>query len=290
MEIISSSSSEEMAAQTIQTITILLIVASTLTFWGLCWIIASYLRQKSNNHQTIVDRFGLDFLIHFMTFNTIINAIICLIRLDYKCGETFAFLIQALSIFQFFTFLTWFIAIIFVKYVTIFHPSLFADSDHTDEEILVKARFYTTGISIILFIIEVGVFQNSTQSFIFRRLSGKEADKEIRSRLGVMHLFVFATVISIIYVNFKIKKSGYQEANSPNWLRKFKFCSLFVCLALISLVLIYATFPVKKIKSPIFQCIVSVVFSWTSTLLPAVFIMTYDNLRLYFVQKCSYFS
>ena len=290
MEIISSSSSEEMAAQTIQTITILLIVASTLTFWGLCWIIASYLRQKSNNHQTIVDRFGLDFLIHFMTFNTIINAIICLIRLDYKCGETFAFLIQALLIFQFFTFLTWFIAIIFVKYVTIFHPSLFADSDHTDEEILVKARFYTTGISIILFIIEVGVFQNSTQSFIFRRLSGKEADKEIRSRLGVMHLFVFATVISIIYVNFKIKKSGYQEANSPNWLRKFKFCSLFVCLALISLVLIYATFPVKKIKSPIFQCIVSVVFSWTSTLLPAVFIMTYDNLRLYFVQKCSYFS
>ena len=290
MEIISSSSSEEMAAQTIQTITILLIVASTLTFWGLCWIIASYLRQKSNNHQTIVDRFGLDFLIHFMTFNTIINAIICLIRLDYKCGETFAFLIQALSIFQFFTFLTWFIAIIFVKYVTIFHPSLFADSDHTDEEILVKARFYTTGISIILFIIEVGIFQNSTQSFIFRRLSGKEADKEIRSRLGVMHLFVFATVISIIYVNFKIKKSGYQEANSPNWLRKFKFCSLFVCLALISLVLIYATFAVKKIKSPIFQCIVSVVFSWTSTLLPAVFIMTYDNLRLYFVQKCSYFS
>ena len=290
MEIISSSSSEEMAAQTIQTITILLIVASTLTFWGLCWIIASYLRQKSNNHQTIVDRFGLDFLIHFMTFNTIINAIICLIRLDYKCGETFAFLIQALLIFQFFTFLTWFIAIIFVKYVTIFHPSLFADSDHTDEEILVKARFYTTGISIILFIIEVGIFQNSTQSFIFRRLSGKEADKEIRSRLGVMHLFVFATVISIIYVNFKIKKSGYQEANSPNWLRKFKFCSLFVCLALISLVLIYATFAVKKIKSPIFQCIVSVVFSWTSTLLPAVFIMTYDNLRLYFVQKCSYFS
>ena len=290
MEIISSSSSEEMAAQTIQTITILLIVASTLTFWGLCWIIASYLRQKSNNHQTIVDRFGLDFLLHFMTFNTIINAIICLIRLDYKCGETLAFLIQAISIFQFFTFLTWFIAIIFVKYVTIFHPSLFADSDHTDEEILVKARFYTTGISIILFIIEVGIFQNSTQSFIFRRLSGKEADKEIRSRLGVMHLFVFATVISIIYVNFKIKKSGYQEANSPNWLRKFKFCSLFVCLALISLVLIYATFAVKKIKSPIFQCIVSVVFSWTSTLLPAVFIMTYDNLRLYFVQKCSYFS
>ena len=269
-----------MIAQTILTITISLIVISTLTCWGLCWIIASYLHQKPDNYKTILDRFLLDFLFYFLIFNTIANAIIILIRLDYQYGETLALLIQAISTFSSVIFMTWFITTIFVKYVSIFHPSFFADSDNTDGEILVKARFYSTGIAIILFFLEVGVFQNSNQSFIYLKLLAEDGKK---SQPGILHLLVFITMISIIYVNLKIKRSGYQEADSKIWLQKI--IAMVVCV-----VLILVSFPVGPGKSQIFQSVISVFLSWTVTLVPALSIVTYNNLRLYLSQKFSCFS
>ena len=272
-----------MSPLTIQTVTISLLVISTITSWGLCWIIASYLRQKPQNYQTLVDHFALDFLFHFIVFNTNMNLVICLMRSEYQFDKTFALFIQAISTLSVYALLIWFIIIIFVKYITIFHPSLVADSDYTDEEILVKARFYTGGITIVLFIIEFCFFQNFWCAFIFLMLSGIEQDKLQRFRLKNVHLLALATITSIIYVNFKINKSGYKERNSKKWLQKV--------IAVVCIILIAATFPVAKSsgRSQIIKSYISVLFSWTSTLLPAFFIATYDNLRHYLLKRFSLF-
>ena len=262
----------------IQTITILVLVISTVTSWGLCWTIASYLRQKSQNYQTLVDHFVLDFLFHFVVFKTIIDVIICLTRSQYQCGETFAVLFQVISALSILSLLTWLIAVIFVKYTTIFHPSLFADSDHTDEEILVKARFHHYGIVIFQFILEFGYFQNFRHSIIYLKLSGKKDTEQQGFHPGILHLLILATISSIIYVNLRIKKSGYQHKKSKKWLQK-------IIPVVICFVLIYTFFPVNSTRPEVLKSAVACIFSWTVALLPALFIATYDNLRNYLLQK-----
>ena len=262
----------------IQTITILVLVISTVTCWGLCWTIASYLCQKSQNYQTLVDRFVLDFLFHFVVFKTIMDVTICLFRFQYQCGETFALLFQAISALSILSLLTWLIAVILVKYTTIFHPSLFADSDDTDKEILLKARFFHYGIIIIQFILEFGYLQNFQHSFIYLKLSGKKDAKQQRFHPGILHLLILATISSIIYVNLKIKRSGYQDKRSKKWLQKL--IPVIICF-----VLIYTFFPVHSTRPEILKSAVACIFSWTVALLPALFIATYDNLRNYLSQK-----
>ena len=260
-----------------QTISISLI-ATTITCLILCWIIASYLHQKPENHLTIVDRFFLDLLFHFAVVDIIFNCIICLIRSNYQFGETLALLIDAFSTFSIFNFLNWFIAVIFVKYVTIFHPSLFADSDQTDEEILSKARFYHTGIIILYFILEFGFIRNVGQGFIFLRLTGK---KQKNVSPGIVQLLVLAIITLVIYFNLKLKKSGYQEVNSKKMVQKI--IALTVCF-----VLIYSFSPIREGRSGILQSAVSVLISLTITLVPALFIVAHDNLRNYVLQKFSF--
>ena len=160
-------------SQFVQILTFTSLSFSTCICWFFCGLIYLYILRKPSTSTTLLHKFILDFIKSFLLFITSLNPLMYFILYPVPLNDNVALIFYLSIIYFAFQSLFWLVATILTKYMLVFHPSLFADSSFTDEEIFLKARIRITGLSLIFFILD-GLFDPPiTETKVFYSLTGK---------------------------------------------------------------------------------------------------------------------
>ena len=166
--------------------------------------------------------------------------------------------------------LLWFVGTCIIKYLSIFYPSVFADSDYTDREILVKSRFFITALVLILIILDYGLIIDLEYMVLYQRMIGNY-DESVENR-NLPFLWQILTLISVcvfIWIQFHIEKSGFIDENMSKNRLRFIMLIIFITLA-------FAALPFSN-KDFLLLGVLS--------LLPGFFVVSTPNLFDYFKSK-----
>ena len=247
--------------------------------WIVCSVIQLYIYQKPNGMKTLLDRCILDALKFYLIFcSQICTQFLCMytFRIELTAIQSLFWYVLFVIILQFC--MLYLICTIIVKYLSIFYPSAFADSDFTDKEILTQIRFFICGAVLIIFILDFSFIIDLDTTALYQKMMKNRGEVPKRGFLA-LHRFlgVFCAVL-LIFVLFQIEKSGYKEENSSKNLHRFGFFTiLFIFVMAIS----------ANIGFDDVVIIGAIVFSALFAILPTLYIFNSPNLRNYIVDKIS---
>ena len=195
-------------------IAITLLATIILTNNSLSWFIVSYIEKKPSLHQTLLDKLTLRLIISSVT-SLYAGAIVSYLSvfpltLQPWIGKS---LFLANSFF-YCLLLSWFITVICVKYICIFHPLLFVECGYTDSEIakyvsIVLIAVIGTGLGL-----EMGLDDEIEKFAMYQLLMSETMVDEHTKKKGLTKVVMILYALSFITVSFtniQITRNGFNK-------------------------------------------------------------------------------
>ena len=163
-----------------------------------CWLIRSYIKKKPTGLQTLLDKLILILIIADVIFCIDIFALTYFLIFLVPFATLTAKIIFYTQSFILNFFLCWFIIVMVVKYLCIFHPNVL-ETDYTDQELVEKISIYTILILASVFGIEQAGLVEIEYFSVYQVLTGHipEDDKQ-----GMTKLSLFLHCLSIASISF----------------------------------------------------------------------------------------
>ena len=231
-----------------EAVAIAILAIAILTNNMLCWLIVSYIDKKPTGLQTLLDKLTIRLIISNVSSCYALSTVTYLSVFPITLHPWIAkglFLCQS---FGMCIMMSWFITVICVKYICIFHPIILEECGYTDSEI---AKYISialiTGLSAGLGL-EVGLIDEIEKFTMYQVLMSETIVDENIKKKGMTKISMILYVLSFIsisFTNFRIEQKGLNQEEFINskqnekqnkW--KWRLGALFVILSILAIFMV----------------------------------------------------
>ena len=178
-----------------------------------CWLIGSYIKKKSTGLQTILDKLIIRLIIADALYCIDVSILTYFLVFPVPFLPLVAKIIFYWQSFIFNFFLCWFIIVIVVKYLCIFHSNIM-ETEFTDHELVNKISIYTILILASFFGMEHAFYAKIEYFTVYQFLSGQipEDGKQGLTKLSlILHCL---SIASVSFTQFQIERKGLKNISS----------------------------------------------------------------------------
>ena len=256
----------------IQILTVLGLFSSAILGWFLCFMIVHYYRNRNNGNLSLLEKASLDLLYFYWSFITLLFPfeyfVVYPLPFNMQMSVLFFLIINVLVV----AVMLNVIAIFCIKYIVIFHPSYFADSEYTDQELLLQKRMIVLMIQLIIFIIDYGFLGEGETTPMVKLLNGQNTERSY-IKFMIVKLLGVISIVFVILIKVKIYFSRFNDDITIHKKMVLITIGLFCFACLIPLVHINS-YSLEIIR--VLRCLSA---SIICTLIPAFIILSNDHLK-----------
>ena len=256
---------------------------TAVTFWSwiVLGIIITYISNKEPDNITLLDKFKISLSKIYAVLHAMLNIQMYFSIFPLPLNKILALLFYITNKFLVSKCLLWILLTALVRYFNIFHPSYFADLRFTDQEIWTQAHFIVSMITLIIFIFDNLFLVDLEYEFTYQRLIGNMEHIE-RKNVSLHLLLLVIVIFSLIFIQYKIKRSGFVEENFSNFFMRGIFFLIFLVGLTILIEALYGITSFFGIQKNPF---VGLFFSSFLACVPSLFVMGSGPLRNYVLNK-----
>ena len=178
-----------------------------------CCLIGSYIKKKPTGLQTLLDKLIFILIIVDVIFCIDIFAMTYFLIFLVPFATLTAKIIFYTQSFIFNFFLCWFIIVIVVKYLCIFHPDVL-ETGYTDQELVEKISIYAILILASVFGIEHAFLVEIEYFSIYQVLSSHIPEDGKQGMTKVSLFLHFLSIASITFTQFQIERKRLKTLHS----------------------------------------------------------------------------
>ena len=256
----------------IQILTVLALFSLAILGWFLCFMIAQFYRIRNNGNLSFLENASLDLLYFYWSFITLLFPFAYFVVYPLPFNMQISVLIFLIMNVLVTAVMLNVITIFCIKYIVIFLPSYFADSEYTDQELLLQKRMIVLIIQLFIFIIEFGFLREGETTQMVKLLNGQNAERS-HSKFLITKLLGVISIVLVFLIKAKIYFSRFNDDTTIH--KKMVFITIGIfCLACLLPFVHINSYSLESVR--VFRCLSA---SITCTLIPAFIILSNDHLK-----------
>ena len=234
-------------------IAITILVIFILTNNALCCLIVSYIDKKPTGLQTLLDKLTVRLIIWNVLSIYTLSIITYLSAFPITLHPWVAKSLFLFNSFAYCVMMSWFITVICVKYIYIFHPILLEECVYTDSEITRRISIALIAVISTCLGVEVGLMSEIENFTLYQLLMSETmADENTKTQgLTKISMILYAlSFLSVSFTQFQIERKGLNQdlfnngpQNDKDSKLKWRMGVVFVILSILAIMTI-----LQKIK------------------------------------------
>ena len=226
-------------------IAITILVIFILTNNALCWLIVSYIDKKPTGLQTLLDKLTVQLIIWNILSVYTLSIMTYLSAFPITLHPWVAKSLFLFNSFVYCVLMSWFITVICVKYICIFHPILLEECVYTDSEIARRISIAFIAVISSCLAIEVGLMSEIENFTLYQLLMSETMADENTKRQGLtkISMILYAlSFISVSFTQFQIERQSLNQdvfkngpKNEKDSKLKWRMGVVFVILSILAI-------------------------------------------------------